>query len=59
MGLLILLLGIIIGFLAGGIISFFLLQRKIRWENSPAKKVENFISEFNRFYRGTKRKSNP
>ena len=54
---LIFLLGIILGFIAGSIVSFLLIQRRIRWERSPRREIENLISEFNRYY-VTRRESN-
>ncbi len=51
------LMGIILGFVAGAMVCFLLIRRRIRWENSPRRKVENFISEFNRFYKGSRRES--
>jgi uncharacterized membrane-anchored protein YhcB (DUF1043 family) len=58
MNVLIFLLGMIVGLIAGATISIRLLQRRIRWERSPRGEVENFIAEFNRFYKESQRESN-
>ncbi len=57
MSVLIFLMGTIIGFITGATICFLLIKRKIRLENSPRQRVENFIAEFNRYYKATRRES--
>ena len=57
MSILVFLMGIVIGFVLGGFISCLLIQRRIRWENSPKRVVEGFITDFNRYYEMVKRES--
>lgn len=57
MSVVIFLLGTIVGFIAGSAVCFLLIKRRIRLENSPKRRVENFIEEFNRYYKATRRDS--
>lgn len=57
MSVLAFLAGIVIGFMAGGMVCFLLAWRRVRQENNPRRKVEDFISEFNRYYKAIRRES--